>query len=439
MNETTERAPRHRAPGRDAPVAYADIRPRLQRARLAMGITLAAVAAVSWSFDDGASPYPMIGASVLAFDAAIRIRFGHRPFGSFLVDAAAIALMIGFQTIHAPLITLLAYLLVGSVLLVPRPGPAWVIAAATSAYVTSTFLSGIRPEWSAFQANGVTAVSVYLQFAVLASATTLLLLEGTKQIREAGRRQDEALAAEKRASEMKTQFVSMVSHELRTPLTNITGFAETLAEAWPGLAPEEVDEFIEIIRTEAEHLGNLVDDVLAIPRLETGRLLVDITDFALRPLAYRIANLIFPAGGEKQASVQVPGNVVVKADPNRVEQVLRNLLDNARKYGGERVGIETFPRGESHVIVVADNGHGVPEEARDRIFEQFEQVSRGDTRTDTGVGLGLTVTRRLVEAMGGEVWYEPGFPVGARFCISLPIGDSEVAAVPSPDEAGAIA
>jgi signal transduction histidine kinase len=120
----------------------------------------------------------------------------------------------------------------------------------------------------------------------------------------------------------------------------------------------------------------------------------------------------------------------LRADPNRVEQVLRNLLGNARKYGGPRVGIESYPRGDYHVVVVADNGHGIPEEARERIFQQFEQVSHGDSRTDTGVGLGLSITRRLIEAMGGEVWYEPGFPVGARFCFSLPVGDAAV--VPTP-------
>ena len=211
---------------------------------------------------------------------------------------------------------------------------------------------------------------------------------GAAAIKEARRRGAEALEAEQRASEMKTQFVSMISHELRTPLTNISGFADTLGESWRTLDPPEIDEFIAIIRTEAEHLGNLVDDVLAIPRLEAGRLLVDITDFSLRPLAFRIADLIFPAGGEKQASVQVAGNVVLRADPNRVEQVLRNLLDNARKYGGPRVGIESHPRGDYHVVVVADNGHGVPEEARERIFQHFEQVSRGDGRTDSGVRIG---------------------------------------------------
>ena len=118
--------------------------------------------------------------------------------------------------------------------------------------------------------------------------------------------------------------------------------------------------------------------------------------------------------------MQVAGNVVLRADPDRVEQVLRNLLDNARKYGGPRVGIESHPRGDYHVVVVADNGHGVPEEARERIFQHFEQVSRGDGRTDSGVGLGLSVTRRLVEAMGGEVSVRTGVPRRSPLLLLAP-------------------
>jgi signal transduction histidine kinase len=292
------------------------------------------------------------------------------------------------------------------------------MAVAGITYLLITLALPMPPEDAGHEA------AVWIHLAVLFTAGAMLLLDGADHIRAAHRQQEEALAAERRASDLKGQFVSMVSHELRTPLTTIAGFADTLQDAWRTLDPFEVDEFLGIIRSEADHLGNLVDDVLAIPRLEAGRLLVDITDFTLRPLAFRIAELVFPAGGEREASVQVPGSTVVRADPNRVEQVLRNLLDNARKYGGDRVGIEATRNGETWTVTVADNGRGVPVEHRDRIFEQFEQISGGDNRTGSGVGLGLSVTRRLVEAMGGKVWYEPGFPVGARFCFTLPSGEA---------------
>ena len=423
MSDPPSSASRPLGQGREAPVEYGDLRRPLQRGRLLAGVIFLGMTGYLAAAGEYDNPMPVIAAGALVVDAIARFRSNGNPLWSFLVDAVAVGLIVaGAGGVMQSLVALLAYLMVGSMLLVSQPGTVWVMMAAAAAFVVPSIGDALITSAEITQAI---AVSVWLQVAVLLTGAGTLLLSGASIIRTARYRQHEALAAEKRASEMKTQFVSMVSHELRTPLTNITGFADTLSDTWRTLDPVEVDEFVQIIQSEAEHLGNLVDDILAIPRLETGRLLVDTTDFALRPLAFRITDLIFPDGGEKEASVQVPGNVVLRADPNRVEQVLRNLLDNARKYGGDRVGIETFPRGDAHVIVVADNGHGVPEEARERIFEQFEQVSRGDTRTDSGVGLGLTVTRRLVEAMDGEVWYEPGFPVGARFCFSMPIGDPE--------------
>jgi len=426
----TDRAAEHslvsRKTGREAPVVYSDVRKRLQRARIIGAFLLLLITTATSLFGPHTSLVPHIAAGVMLADASIRLQRDHAPVWSFLVDAVTIGLIVGSDGgVLAPLMALLAYLLIGTIMLVPQPGTIWVIG--TAALTFSLYAAG-APLIGTFDVSTATATGIWAQMSVLFTAAGLLLMEGANHIRAAGDRQAGALKAEIRASEMKTEFVSMVSHELRTPLTNISGFADTLAEMWSTLDPVEVDEFLGIIRTEAEHLGNLVDDVLAIPRLETGRLLVDVTDFALRPLAFRIANLIFPADGEKEASVQVSGNVILRADPNRVEQVLRNLLDNARKYGGDRVGIEAFQRGDSFVVAVTDNGPGVREEDRDRIFEQFEQVSHGDSRTASGVGLGLAVTKKLIEAMSGQVWYEPGFPVGTRFCFTLPTGSADLAA-----------
>ena len=122
-----------------------------------------------------------------------------------------------------------------------------------------------------------------------------------------------------------------------------------------------------------------------------------------------------------------------------MEQILRNLLDNASKYGGDQVGIEALPRGDGYVIVVADNGPGVPEAERERIFEHFEQVTKGDARLEQGVGLGLPIARKLVREMGGDLWHEPRFPVGSRFCFTVaakaqpaPASQPQVAANPVP-------
>ena len=108
-----------------------------------------------------------------------------------------------------------------------------------------------------------------------------------------------------------------------------------------------------------------------------------------------------------------------------LEHVFRNLIDNARKHGGASISVEAVPFGDDWQIVVADTGSGLSPEDRKRVFEAFEQVTTGDARTETGFGLGLAVAAHLVDAMGGRIWYEPGFPVGARFCFTLPIGKQQ--------------
>jgi signal transduction histidine kinase len=285
------------------------------------------------------------------------------------------------------------------------------------------------------------SMATWMETTALMVAVAALLLAGAKLLRAMRFSQESALEAQRRASEIKNEFVSMITHELRTPLTTISGFAATLQEAWQHLDQAEIDEFLSLICAETSLLSNLVDDVLSIPRLEAGRLRLEPVDFPLRPAAFRIADLIFPEGGDTETSVSVPGTVVVHADPNRVEQVLRNLLDNARKYGGNRVGIEAVRQGAHYMVVVTDNGAGVPEEYREGIFDRFEQGANSADAplgSGSGIGLGLTVTRHLVEAMGGEVWYEPGFPIGARFCFTLPAGTAGPSEQPAQGKAEAV-
>jgi signal transduction histidine kinase len=241
-------------------------------------------------------------------------------------------------------------------------------------------------------------------------------------IRLAVRSRRRVEAAERSASEanaIKNDFVAMVSHELRTPLTSIAGFAQTLEATWESLPKEEIDEFLAIILKQAQYLGELVEDILVIPRLEAGRLRLYPEFFDLADLVHDVCGMVFPVGNSQQAAVSIPGGVRAWGDPRRCHQVLRNLLENARKYGGDQVLVEGFPYGEHYVIVVSDNGPGVPDEAVALVFEHFEQLSKGDSRSASGIGLGLPIARRLARAMGGDVWYERRFPMGSRFCFSI--------------------
>lgn len=241
-------------------------------------------------------------------------------------------------------------------------------------------------------------------------------------ITRAGRRRErEVMRLSEEAHRIKDEFVAMVSHELRTPLTSIAGFADTLLESWRDLPPDEVDEFLGIISRQSVYLGDLVEDVLVIPRLESDRLRFHPELFDLGDLLADVSRMVFPTGGRKGAVVTVPDGVRVRADRRRVQQVIRNLMENARKYGGDQVMVEGFVVGDQYLLVISDNGPGVPDEETQRVFENFEQVSKGDSRESTGIGLGLPIARRLARAMGGEVWYERRFPTGARFCFSLPL------------------
>lgn len=241
-------------------------------------------------------------------------------------------------------------------------------------------------------------------------------------------REREVRRLSEEAHTIKNDFVALVSHELRTPLTSIAGFSDTLLESWQDLPTTEVDEFLSIINRQAIYLGDLVEDVLVIPRLEANRLRLDPDLFDLGDLIEDVAQMVFPNGGRKSSLVSLPDGVRVYADRRRVQQVIRNVMENARKYGGDQILVEGFVMGDQYLIVVSDNGPGVPDEETKKVFENFEQLSKGDARDSSGMGLGLPIARRLARAMGGDVWYERRFPTGARFCYSLPLNRRTVLA-----------
>lgn len=273
--------------------------------------------------------------------------------------------------------------------------------------------------------------------AVLAAVVAVVI--AVRAVRAARGREQFATQSADRARRMKNEFVSMVSHELRTPLTSIAGFTDTLLESWKNLPAEEVDEFLTIINKQAVHLSELVEDVLVIPRLEAGRLRLDLGVFDLSEIAHDVTTAILPPGSARDAAVAIPGGVLVYADQRRVQQILRNLVENAHKYGGDQVLVEGSPYGEFYLVVVSDNGPGIPEDDVDRVFTHFEQLSKGDSRSDKGIGLGLPIALRLARAMGGDVWYEHRFPTGSRFCFTIrtsppdPTADEEEGRVVRPD------
>ena len=354
--------------------------------------------------------------AVLA-DALWRRRRGDHALPLLLIDvtAAGVVLLIRGNTPSLEAIAF-AYVVTASLLLlslrqsflVIAYAAAWAIPIALWAPLVEGTSPGGTEEFAIEALVGAVFVSVIIQ----------LLVSTRRALFAAAQVQREALATERRAGALKNEFVSMVSHELRTPLTSIAGFADTLREAWEQLTDDEIDEFLTIMRRETGHLSDLVEDILVIPRLEAGHLRLEPTELDLRSEAFLAAELVFQHTNT-EFSISVPGGVIVYADQVRLKQVLRNLLENARKYGGDQVLVEGEAEAGFYVVAVSDNGPGVPETHRERIFDHFEQLSKGDARSDQGVGLGLPIARTLVRAMGGELWYEDRFPTGSRFRFTI--------------------
>ncbi|HYG35124.1 MAG TPA: ATP-binding protein, partial [Clostridia bacterium] len=218
-------------------------------------------------------------------------------------------------------------------------------------------------------------------------------------------------------------FVANVSHELRTPLSLIKGYTETLIEGAKD-QPEVAAKFLQTIDRNAERLKLLIEDLLTISELESGRVRLDLQPMALRPLVEKVLVDFKNKALAKEIKLvnQVP-ELSLRADSGRVEQVLCNLVDNAIKYGrkGGSVTICARPAGAGQIeVLVEDDGPGIPPESIERVFERFYRVDKARSREQGGTGLGLSIVKHIVQSHGGRVWAksEPGR--GASLFCTLP-------------------
>jgi len=220
-------------------------------------------------------------------------------------------------------------------------------------------------------------------------------------------------------------FVANVSHELRTPLALIKGFVETLIDG-ARHDPEVALRFLQTIEKHANRLTFLIEDLLTISQLESGRIVMNRSRAPLRPLVARVFEDFARRAADRRISLanEVPEPLEVRADPDRLQQVLFNLVDNGLKYGrsGGRVTVGARPADGSGrtEVWVSDDGPGIPTEALDRVFERFFRVDAARSREQGGTGLGLSIVKHIVAAHGGEVRAESEPGRGATFRITLP-------------------
>ncbi len=220
---------------------------------------------------------------------------------------------------------------------------------------------------------------------------------------------------------MRSSLISTVSHELRTPLAAIKGYATTLLADDVEWDPESERDFLNIISVETDRLSALVNDLLDMSRIEAGNLIVSQIECELDELIQRAAAHAHPSPAGC-LSIDLPLHLpLILVDPKRIEAVLRNLIENAVKYGGDTpVRIHAELENDYIIVKVEDEGPGIPAEDSQQIFGSFYRVENGLTRNTTGAGLGLAISRGFVHAHGGKIWIEPR-QKGTCVAFSIPL------------------
>ena len=224
---------------------------------------------------------------------------------------------------------------------------------------------------------------------------------------------------ERRLDAMRNDLIATVSHELRTPVTAVYGAVKTLERPEVTENAEVSERLFEIVKSESTRLVQLVEEILLSSRIDSGSLEleaegVDVLDVVRETVAS------FSAAGTQVHVEGAPARVL--ADRHRLHQVLDNLVDNALKYGGDRVDVSIATQGEEVRVAVVDDGPGIPSGERSRVFEKFVRLDPNMRTGVNGTGLGLSIGRELVERMGGRMWVDdrPDGKTGAAFVVALP-------------------
>ena len=243
-----------------------------------------------------------------------------------------------------------------------------------------------------------------------------------------GRATADMLAEKTRLEEMQNTFVSIVSHELQTPVAIIKSYAATLAREDAVWSPETIQRVSRNIEEECDRLHRLITDLLDLSRIQAGRVAMRVGSVDLPQIATEVIDQLAPRSPRHSLRSSFPPNFpVIRGDADQLRRALFNLVQNAVKYSPN--GGEVLVAGEvasAYVVVrVIDHGIGIEAGEEERIFERFHRSDTRLSRTTAGVGLGLYITRSIVEGHGGRIWAEsPGPGRGTVFNMALPIGET---------------
>jgi signal transduction histidine kinase len=227
---------------------------------------------------------------------------------------------------------------------------------------------------------------------------------------------------------LKSSFLANMSHELRTPLNSILGFADVMREGLDGPLTEYMENDLGLIYKNGQHLLHLINDVLDMAKIEAGRMNLQPETFRLEELIEEVASLTSTFASEKALSLFVEDGsdreVEIYADRTRIRQVMINLVNNAIKFTDKgKIAINAQRKDDHVLITVRDTGIGIPPDKLEAVFQEFIQVDTSTTRKVGGTGLGLPISRKLVEMHGGRLWAESTGVngEGSTFLVNLPL------------------
>jgi len=299
---------------------------------------------------------------------------------------------------------------------------------------TSEKVSFRLPDWLIFTLIGITvlllaSVIIVLILRRLVNLRTqeLTIANQEMELRIKLRTADLVAAMEQAqaADKIKSAFLATMSHELRTPLNSIIGFTGVLLQELPGKLNDEQKKQLKMVQNSARHLLSLINDILDISKIEAGQFKVAWSEFNLYDTIDKLVKTVQPLADSKHlllVSHTSPLPLMINSDQRRLEQVLLNLLSNAVKFT-ETGKVEINCAADEHLyrIQVRDTGIGIPAEEMGHIFEPFRQLDHGLTRKYEGTGLGLTISKRIIDILGGTITVESINGKGSIFTVTIPV------------------
>ena len=227
---------------------------------------------------------------------------------------------------------------------------------------------------------------------------------------------------------LKSSFLANMSHELRTPLNSILGFSDVMLEELDGPLTENMANDLGLIQKNGQHLLHLINDVLDMAKIESGKMNLSLEKFKVHEILEEVTSITSPLASEKNLALFIENEsdreVEIMADRTRLRQVMINLINNAIKFTEKgKISMRVTRQDEQVLIIVRDTGIGIPADKLEAIFQEFIQVDISSTRKAGGTGLGLPISRRLVEMHGGRLWAESTGVAGegSTFFVELPL------------------